>query len=136
MKARQVILSLLFACMGVNAWADDEPVIVIWLNDGSKMEIACEELPEFTYEDGVFTLLSEKTEISWPLEKLNKLTVSQMDTAIRDIKATGLDILSDHFAAYDLGGKLVKENLKSLSELPKGAYIIKDGRVTFKVVRK
>ena len=122
--------------MGVNAWADDEPVIVVWLNDGGKVEIACADLPEFVYDEGVVTLKSEKTEISWPLEKLDKLTVSQVSTDIRDVTTTGLDILSDHFDAYDFGGKLVKKNLKSLSELPRGAYIIKDGRVTFKVVLK
>jgi hypothetical protein len=37
---------------------------------------------------------------------------------------------------YDTSGKLVKKEINSLSELPAGTYIVKDGSVTFKVVKK
>jgi hypothetical protein len=36
----------------------------------------------------------------------------------------------------DLSGKLVKKQIRSLSELPAGTYILKDGSVTTKVVRR
>lgn len=132
---------LLLAVLGsVGVWAQDEaanePVIIIWLNDGNKAEVLFDEMPVFTFDNGVVTLNGEETELSWPLENLNKFTFGYVSTSIRDVKTTGLDILSDNCVAYDLNGRVVKQNLKSLSELPKGTYIIKNGRVTTKVVRK
>lgn len=136
---RAAMTLLLAVLSSSGAWAQEAGMIV-WLTDGSKTEVLISDLPEITYEDGNVTLKSDKTELSWPIENLERLTFENVQhpipTVVRDIKTTGLDILSDKFEAYDLQGRLVKKNLKSLSELPKGTYIIKDGRVTIKVMRK
>lgn len=128
---------LLAALSSIGVWADDAKIIV-WLNDGNKSEVLFADFPELTYADGYVSISSNSpsTTLSWPIEKLQKLTFENSITAIRDVKATGLDLLSDRFDAYDLSGKLVKKQIKSLSELPRGEYIVKDGRVTIKVVRK
>ena len=134
------ILTLLLTLFTLGTWAQDEaakdPVIVIWLNDGNSQQVLFDEMPVFTFDNGTMTLKGEETELSWPLENLDKFTFGYVSTGIRDVKTTGLDILSDNCVAYDLKGRVVKQNLKSLSELPKGVYIIKNGRVTTKVVRK
>ena len=134
------ILTLLLTLFTLGTWAQDEaakdPVIVIWLNDGNSQQVLFDEMPVFTFDNGAMTLKGEETELSWPLENLNKFTFGYVSTGIRDVKTTGLDILSDNCVAYDLKGRVVRQNLKSLSELPKGVYIIKNGRVTTKVVRK
>lgn len=137
----RVAMTLLLAVFcSVGVWAQDEaanePVIIIWLNDGNSQKVLFDEMPVFTFDNGVMTLKGEETELSWSLENLNKFTFGYVASGIRDVKATGLDILSDNCVAYDLNGRVVKQNLKSLSELPKGVYIIKNGRVTTKVVRK
>ena len=133
-------LTLLLTFFTLGTWAQDEaakdPVIVIWLNDGNSQQVLFDEMPVFTFDNGTMTLKGEETELSWPLENLDKFTFGYVSTGIRDVKTTGLDILSDNCVAYDLKGRVVKQNLKSLSELPKGVYIIKNGRVTTKVVRK
>ena len=128
---------LLAVLSSVGVWADDAKIIV-WLNDGNKSEVLFADFPELTYADGYVSISSNSpsTTLSWPIEKLQKLTFENSITAIRDVKAAGLDLLSDRFDAYDLSGKLVKKQIKSLSELPRGEYIVKDGRVTIKVVRK
>ena len=128
---------LLAVLSSVGVWADDAKIIV-WLNDGNKSEVLFADFPELTYADGYVSISSNSpsTTLSWPIEKLQKLTFENSITAIRDVNATGLDLLSDRFDAYDLSGKLVKKQIKSLSELPRGEYIVKDGRVTIKVVRK
>ena len=141
MKANKILLSLLLTLFAVSTWAQNEepsrdPVIIIWLNDGNKTEVLFDEMPVFTYDNGVMTLKGEDTELSWPLENLNKFTFSNVSTGIRNVKTADLDILSDGCVAYDLNGRVVRQNLKSLSELPKGVYLIKNGRVTTKVVRK
>jgi len=139
--ARAALTLLLAVLSSAGAWAQDEetaydPVIVIWLNDGSNQQVLFDEMPEFTFDNGVMTLKGEVTEMAWPLENLDKFTFSYVNTGIRDVKTTDLDILPDKMDVYDLNGRLVRQNLKSLSELPKGVYIIKNGRVTTKVVRK
>ena len=130
-----VLLFTVLCSIGVRA---QEAKIIVWLADGNKSEVLFVDMPELTYADGNVNIQSNSpsTTFSWPIENVQKLTFENVNTAIRDVKATGLDLLSDQFDAYDLSGKLVRKGIKSISELPKGAYIIKDGKVTFKVVRK
>ena len=137
--ARVTMTLLLAALSSIGAWAEDKaPGIVVWMNNGDKTAVLFADMPEFTYADGYVTLTSNSpsTTISWPLEDLQKMTFEQVSTGIRDIKATGLDIVSDKMAVYDLNGRLVKKGVKSLSELPKGTYIVKDGSTPIKVQRR
>lgn len=134
-RAAMALLLTLLSSTG--AWAEDAKIIV-WLNDGNKSEVLFADMPELTYADGYVSIQSNSpsTTLSWPIENLQKLTFENLNTAIRDVKATGLDLLSDQMSVYDLSGKMVKKQIKSLSELPRGVYIVKDGSVTIKVVRK
>jgi hypothetical protein len=134
-KAALTLLFTVLCSIGVRA---QEAKIIVWLADGNKSEVLFADMPELTYADGNVNIQSNSpsTTFSWPIENVQKLTFENINTSIRDMKATGLDLLSDQFDAYDLSGKLVRKGIKSISELPKGAYIIKDGKVTFKVVRK
>ena len=132
-------MTLLLALLGsTGAWADNDAKIIVWLNDGNKSEVLFADMPELTYADGYVSITSNSpsTTLSWPIENLQRLTFENVSTAIRDVKATGLDILSGNMSVYDLSGKMVKKQIKSLSELPKGVYIVKDGSVSIKVVRK
>ena len=134
-----VAMMLLLAVLSpIGAWADNEAKIIVWLNDGNKSEVLFADMPELTYADGYVSISSNSpsTTLSWPIENLQKLTFENTSTAIRDVRATGLDLFSEKFDAYDLSGKMVKKQIKSLSELPRGVYIVKDGSVTIKVVRK
>ena len=134
-RAAMVLLFTVLCSIGVRA---QEAKIIVWLADGNKSEVLFVDMPELTYADGNVNIQSNSpsTTFSWPIENVQKLTFENINTSIRDMKATGLDLLSDQLDAYDLSGKLVRKGIKSISELPKGAYIIKDGKVTFKVVRK
>lgn len=137
-KLASVAAALLLALtIPAGAWADSGKIIV-WMNDGSTVPVLFSDMPEFTYADGYVTLQSANpsTALSWPIESLQKLTFENIATGIKDVKATGLDIMSENATAYDTDGRIVKTGLKSLSELPKGVFIIKDGDVTIKVVRK
>ena len=135
---RAAVALLLTLLSSTGAWADNDAKIIVWLNDGNKSEVLFADMPELTYADGYVSITSNSpsTTLSWPIENLQKLTFENLNTAIRDVKAIGLDLLSEKFDAYDLSGKMVKKQIKSLSELPKGVYIVKDGSVTIKVVRK
>ena len=138
MKIRHTILTLLFTLFSVNIWADDAKIIV-WLNDGNKTEILFTEMPEFLYADGNVSLQNGGTTMSWPLASLQKFTfeaVAAPPTDIKDVKTAAKLDIAKGCAVYDLSGRLIKKQVNSLSELPAGTYILKDGSVTTKVVRR
>ena len=138
MKMKQTILTLLFTLLTVNLWAGDAKIIV-WLNDGNKTEILFNQMPEFLYADGNVSVQNGSTQLSWSLSNLHKFTfedVASTPTDIKDVKTTEKLDIAKGCAVYDLNGRLIKKQIRSLSELPKGVYIIKDGNVTTKVVRK
>lgn len=138
MKMKQTILTLLFVLIRLNAWADDAKIIV-WLNDGNKTEILFTEMPEFLYADGNVSVQNGGTQLSWPLTNLHKFTfenVASTPTDIKDVKTAAKLDIAKGCAVYDLSGRLIKKQVNSLSELPAGTYILKDGSVTTKVVRR
>ena len=141
MKTKLLILILAFTLVGLNAWAGDSKIIV-WQKDGSTTEILFNQMPEFLYDNGNVSLENGDTQLSWPLSSLEKFTFENvvpsdpsLPTDVKDVEKPKLDIAKG-CAVYDLNGRLVKEMIRSLSELPKGTYILNDGSVTTKVVRK
>ena len=124
---RAAFTLLLAALSSTGAWAQEMAKgIVVWLAGGKKTSVLFRDLPEFTYDDSNVTLKSKTMDLSWPLANLQKLTFEDVDTAIKNKETENLHFL----------GKLICKGINSLSELPKGEYIIKDGSVTIKVVRK
>lgn len=145
MKARRTILTLLIAFVSTMAWAQDmtaEAKIIVWQKDGNKTEVLFNQMPEFLYADGNVSVQNGGTALSWPLATLDKFTFEDVEksvpavpTDVKDVPEPKLDITRG-CAVYDLSGKLIKAKIRSLSELPKGTYIIKDGSVTTKVVKR
>lgn len=137
------MLTVLLACLAMAMHAQDtakDSKIVVWLNDGTKTEVLFNQTPEFVYADGVVSIANGGTELSWPLAQLKKFTFEDVQpstpTAIKDIASPArLDLLGG-CAVYDLNGRLVKKHVNSLTELPKGVYVVNDGSVTTKVIRK
>ena len=136
---KTTILTLLLTLIGLSTWAADAK-IVVWLNDGNKTEILFNQMPEFTYQDGNVSIQNGSTTLSWALANLKKFTFEDIEqsntTDIKDLKTTPKLDITKGCAVYDLSGKLVKRQIRSLSELPKGTYILKDGSVTTKVVKR
>ena len=138
---KQTILTLLLTLFAVGTWAADAKIIV-WQKDGNTTEILFNEMPEFLYADGNVSVQNGGTTLSWPLANLEKFTfedvapsVPTVPTGVKEVQKPKLDIMKG-CAVYDLSGRLVKEQIRSLSELPKGTYILKDGSVTTKVVKR
>lgn len=134
--AAVLLLSLLTTTI---AWAEDSK-IVVWLNDGQTTEVLFNQMPEFVYQNGNVSITNGSTELSWPLAQLKKFTFEDIQpsfvTEVKDVKsAPRIDIVRG-CTVYDMNGRIVKQHINSLSELPKGTYIIKDGSVTTKVIRK
>ena len=134
-RAVGVLFLAVLGTLGVRA---ENAKIIVWLNDGNKSEVLFTDMPEFSYLDGNVVLKGTSTELAWPIENVQKMTfeVSEPDPdGIQTVQVGQLD-LANGGAVYDLSGKLIKTRVKSLSELPKGTYVVKDGNVTVKVVKK
>lgn len=147
MKTKLIILSVLFAFFATATWAQGQESqtgdskIIVWLKSGATTEVLFDDLPEFLYQDGNVSLKSDKTDLSWSLSDLEKFTFEAaapvIPTDVKTIRTTGHKLdLAKGCAVYDMNGKLVRKHVKSLSELPKGTYIVNDGSVTTKVVRR
>lgn len=144
MKSRRTILTMLLTLLATGLWAQetDDAKIVVWQKDGKTTEILFNQMPEFTYDDGNILVQNGSTTLSWPLANLEKFTfedvtpsVPSLPTGVKDVQKPKLDIVKG-CAVYDLSGRLLKKQIRSLSELPKGIYILKDGSVTTKVVKR
>ena len=145
MKAKQILLTLLLALISFGASAQEtaEAKIIVWQKDGNKTAILFNQMPEFLYADGNVSVQNGGTTLSWPLANLEKFTFEDVEpsvptvpTDVKDVKtAAKLDIVKG-CAVYDLSGKLIKKQIHSLSELPQGTFILKDGSVTTKVVKR
>ena len=145
MKTKFTILSLLFALFGLNVWAQDETAeakIIVWQKDGNTTAILFNQMPEFLYADGNVSVQNGSTTLSWSLANLEKFTFENLTPSVPTIpidvgitRKPKLDIVNG-CAVYDLSGRLLKKEIHSLSELPTGTYILKDGSVTTKVVKK
>ena len=116
-----------------------ESKIIVWFNDGMSAEVLFDSMPEFNYKDGDFILKNNTMEMSWPLASLHKFTFENS----RSIVPTEVELPTEpgrlrmvKGIVYDLQGRIVKKNVESISELPKGEYIVKDGNVTTKVLKR
>lgn len=141
MKTNQLIPTCLLTLIGLSAWAGNSKIIV-WQKGGGTTEILFNQMPEFLYDNGNVSLENGDTQLSWPLSSLEKFTFENVEpsdpslpTKVKEVEQPKLDIAKG-CAVYDLNGRLVKKQIRSLSELPKGTYILNDGYVTTKVVRK
>jgi len=137
-RAAMTLCVALFAT--VSSWAQDAAAkIIVWQKDGKTTKVLFNQMPEFLYADGNVSVQNGETTLSWPLATLDKFTFEDVEesvpTDMKDVQKPKLDIVKG-CTVYDLSGKLIKKQIKSLSELPAGTYILKDGSVTTKVVKK
>jgi len=135
---KKTFLTLLLAIFTASVWAADAKIIV-WQKDGNTTEVLFNQMPEFRYADGNVSVQNGGTTLSWSLANLDKFTFEDIEpsivTDVKEVQKPKLDIVKG-CAVYDLSGHLVKKQIRSLSELPKGTYILKDGSVTTKVMKK
>ena len=63
----------------------DEKVLQIWQSDGQVMNINLNEEPKTTYADGNLVITTNKTTITFPLEKVKKYTYTTLADGISTI---------------------------------------------------
>lgn len=130
------ILLLVLMMIGTSAsYADDYtyPYLVFETAGGAKTSVAISE-GTISIADGQLTIGGH----TFALSDLSKMYFSTTTTGIAEVAVD--DNLNDNGCVdvYDLNGRKVlsEGDSESLSSLPKGIYIVKSGRKTYKVAIK
>lgn len=135
-KRSLTILSLFLcaaACLAQNT-------LNVHQKDGVVVKYGFSEKPTVTYTDTGIHLATIKVEVDYPFANLEKFTFSDEATAI-DVLT--MERTSDDVRIYNTNGVLLQTVKQSdgaasfsTSELPKGIYIIKNGKTTYKITKK
>lgn len=108
--------------------------------DGTVVKYGFSEKPTVTYTDTGIHLTTTKVEVDYPFANLDMFTFSDEASAIDVLKT---EMANDDVRIYNTNGVLLKTVKQSdgavsfsTSELPKGIYIIKNGKTTYKITKR
>lgn len=138
---KKLILSLLTLFATTAIWA--ETALFVHQESGEIIEISFAEKPVVTYNEGRLVISAENASVSFPLANLEKFTFGEVDENVTRIIAPANATPQSTFI-YSVDGKLMRtykpgENgstSASLEGLPAGTYVIKNGKVSYKYLKR
>lgn len=106
------------------------------------VSFAFTETPKVTFPSAeTIKVTTEAVTVEFPFSEVEKITFADGAVSVETVTIREADTQS--VAIYDLSGKLVRKHAArqgtataDLSTLPKGTYIIKDGKRTYKVLKQ
>ena len=136
-----------------------QDIVRIHQKDGQYVDFALKDRPVIYYEDYDLVLITDKTELSFPLATLAKFTFTDVETKIEAVEDDQQDpaFTLDDYAINITGAKaevpvrVISSDGKpvvsfktdaqgnaafSMADLPAGMYIINSENLTFKVLKK
>ena len=115
--------------------AQAQTKMVIHQKVGEDVEILLSSKPVVTYEESNLVVKSSSATLSYPLSALEKITYSNVATAVEEMAVLNKD--AGPSQVYDLNGRLfmtVPANQPvETSALPRGMYIIKSNNISYKI---
>lgn len=157
---RIVFLCCLFCSLFANSMraASDTPFYLVVWTQGGPVYYAFEEQPVVNYDGAEnFLVRTTKVEVQYPVADVQKFTLTEeMPTAIQQVAANDGFRFSGNAVSftslrpesavrvYNPSGMLIGTVITSadgtahlsLSELPKGIYVIKTEKFTHKIIKK
>lgn len=136
---KKAILSALLLVLSV-VCATAQNKMVIHQKSGGEVSYGFAEKPVVRYVDGNLNVSTTTVSVDYPLAELLKITFSD--------EATGIGVLADttpsgDVCIYTLNGVLVKTVAGNggaaaidTNGLPAGTYVIKNGKTTYKIMKK
>lgn len=138
---KKLIFSLLslFAATAMQA----DTALFVHQKSGGVVEYAFSEKPVVTYKEGHLVISAAEASVMYPLSDLQKFTFGEVDDQVTRIVAP-VDMAPQPTQIYSIDGKLMRtyqpgENgatSASLEGLTSGTYIIKNGKTSYKVLKK
>ena len=142
---KRLLLSLLALAAAATAPRAQTGVIV-HQKSGGTVWIACSEKPVVTYSEGYLVITAADASVSYPLSDMQKFTFGESnespDTWTRISAPT--NVAPQPTYIYNVGGMLMRtlqpsddgSTSASLDGLPAGTYIIKNGKTTYKTIKR
>ena len=135
-----LLLLLTFAAASIS-WA--ETALIVHQKSGGTVEFAFSEKPVVTYSDGYLVISVTEAQVSYPLSDMHKFTFGELSENYTRIIAPA-EVAPQPTYIYSVGGILVrtlhptddKSTPATLDGLPTGTYIIKNGKTTYKTIKR
>ena len=138
---KKLILSLLTLFAASAAWADTS--LFVHSKSGDVLEIAFSEKPVVTYSEGYVVVSAAEASVSYPIAILDKFTFGETSEHVTRITAP-VNVAPQPTFIYSIDGKLMRTykpnedgtTSASLEGLPTGTYVVKNGKTSYKVVKR
>ena len=151
------VLLLAVLCLCSSAIKADDMVLQVWLADGQTMSINLSEEPRTTYSDGNLVIMTTKTTVTFPLEKVKKFTYRDASNGINQPNVVKAAFSADGetlsfsdlksgttILLYNVAGQLLRSvtpdsgnrAVVSVSQLPTGVYVVKMNDATYKITKR
>ena len=138
---KKLILSLLTLFAATASWA--ETALFVHQKSGGVLEIAFSEKPIVTYNEGYLVISVTDASVSYPLSDMDKFTFGEVDEHVTRITAP-VDVAPQPTFIYSIDGKLMRTykpnedgtTSTSLECLPAGTYVIKNGKTSYKMLKR
>ena len=138
---KKLILSLLTLFAATASWADT--ALFVHQKSGGVVEYAFSEKPVVTYSEGYLVISAAEASVSYPLSNMDKFTFGEVDDQVTRIVAP-VDVAPQPTHIYSIDGKLMRTlqpsdngtTSASLEGLPAGTYVVKNGKTSYKVLKR
>ena len=138
---KKLIFSLLTLFAATASWADT--ALFVHQKSGGVVEYAFSEKPVVTYSEGYLVISAAEASVSYPLSDLQKFTFGEVDDQVTRIVAPANTAPQPTFI-YSIDGKLMRTlqpsedgaTSASLEGLPAGTYVVKNGKTSYKVLKR
>ena len=138
---KKLFLSMLTLFAATAMWADT--ALFVHPKSGGILEIAFSEKPVVTYKDGNLVITAAEASVSYPLSNMDKFTFGEVDDQVTRITAP-VNTAPQPTYIYSIDGKLMRTlqpnedgtTSASLEGLHAGTYIIKNGKTSYKVLKR
>ena len=108
--------------------------MIVWLTNGETASVELSDKPKVTCSDTLVVVKTDSLELNLPLKQLQKFTFQESTTAVMPLLME--PAAPQERAVYDINGRLVTKEIDLLDELPQGIYIVRQGSLTYKVMRR
>ena len=138
---KKLILSLLTLFAATASWA--ETALFVHQKSGGVVEYAFKDKPVVTYNGEFLVISVSGGSVEYPLSDMQKFTFGEADDVVTRIVAP-VDVAPQPTFIYTLDGKLVRtfqptedgKTPANLDGLPAGTYVVKNGKTSYKVLKK
>ena len=138
---KKLIFSLLTLFAATASWA--ETALIVHQKSGGTVEYSFSEKPVVTYSEGYVVISGEGASVMYPISDMQKFTFGEVSENVTRITAPANEA-PQPTRIYSVDGKLMRtfqpgENgatSASLDGLMSGTYIIKNGKTSYKVLKR